>query len=653
MTDGGGKGSALGPESLPTADDAMRPLSSASAQLFRTEGAVFGHDGAAYRTTGRVVGHGGTGSAYFLDRYLLGQEDPEVCIAKVFSDEYLYQLRADDLARNSHALAVDNLSRIASLRHPGLLPIQVALPITDNHVTITPFGGQTLHRAVVAGELSHRRRAELLIGALRGLEALHDAGFLHRDVTLRNILVGESGDRPMLFDFDLSLSLDAERGTYRELYRGRILGSPGFSVPPETIEPELMDMRPDTSLDVFAIGGALFGLFAEGTPYGITEDMWGLLLRIADGVVIDGQSRVAYPDAVPTALRPLINRCLERDARRRPPSVGDVIRELSALLPALDGGPSPPPDISRTLRHSPSQDRVARLVAVHAARRDPSVSQTVLHAVDAALERHGYFVQRSLGRVKGHPIFLAAPVPELVAFGEFPGQNTYPKIVTAIDLSEAADREAILDLWLARFVPVLRQVRQGMLTALYRAVYDDESGYLFLFSELVDDPRFGPALDDHVLTSMEALGLGFFCARQIGRLHEHGIAHNNVSASALMFMAIGKSQCAQPAMVGLVDPSIHADAMAADVRRLSDLVLRWTFSAHVEAAPDLRLDQTRAHLQRILQSGHPGIDELIAAITRGIAAIDKNFRVLREHGGDLEDYMLVRVGHPLYARLWH
>lgn len=614
---------------------------------------MFGHQGAVYRTTGRTVGHGGTGSAYILDRFAPGADEPETCVGKVFSDEYLYQLRVDDLARRGHAAATDNLARIAGVRHPGLLPIYAAAAIADNHLTITPYGGDTLHRAVVSGDLSHRRRIALLIDALRGLDALHGAGFLHRDVTLRNILTGKDGASAMLFDFDLSLALDGTAGaTYRELYRGRILGSPGFSVAPETIEPELMDLVPAPSLDVFAIGGALFGLFAEGTPYGATEDMWGLLLRIADGIVTDGKSRIEYPAAVPVPLRALIDACLERDPRRRPPSVAEVIASLEAMLPALDQAPAPPPDISRTLRHSPSQDRVARLVAVHAARRDPSVSQTVLYEVDGALERHGYFVQRSLGRVKGHPIFLAAPVPELVAFGEFPGPNTYPKIVTAIDLSQSPDRDAILDRWFTRLVPVLRQVRQGLLPALYRALFDDDSGILFLFSELVDDPRFGPDLDAFALTSIEALGLGFFCARQIGRLHEHGVAHNNVSASALMFKAIGKSQCAHPSMVGLVDPSIREDAMAADVMRLADLVLRWTFSDHPAAVPDPRLDETGAHLHRILNGGRSGIDELMAAISSGLAAIDHNFRVLREHGGDLEDYMLVRVGHPLYARLW-
>ena len=38
------------------------------------------------------------------------------------------------------------------------------------------------------------------------------------------------------------------------------------------------------------------------------------------------------------------------------------------------------------------------------------------------------------------------------------------------------------------------------MTTLYRALYDESTGHLFLFSEFVDDPRFGSSLDELDLT---------------------------------------------------------------------------------------------------------------------------------------------------------
>jgi hypothetical protein len=85
-----------------------------------------------------------------------------------------------------------------------------------------------------------------------------------------------------------------------------VFGSPGYSVPPETVDPGLAELPVTLALDVFAVGGALHALFTDEMPYGKVDDMWGLLMRIGDGIVVGGKSRVHYPDSVPRALYPVI-----------------------------------------------------------------------------------------------------------------------------------------------------------------------------------------------------------------------------------------------------------------------------------------------------------------------------------------------------------
>src|SRR5262249_56830815 len=111
----------------------------------------------------------------------------------------------------------------------------------------------------------------------------------------------------------------------------------GYSVAPETVDPGLFDTPLSAALDVFAVGGALHALFTDQLPYGPTDDMWGLLVRIADGIVVGGKSNVHYPDAVPYALRPIIEGCLERDPGGRYPRVASIIHDLRAVMPELDG----------------------------------------------------------------------------------------------------------------------------------------------------------------------------------------------------------------------------------------------------------------------------------------------------------------------------
>ena len=103
---------------------------------------------------------------------------------------------------------------------------------------------------------------------------MHEARVLHRDFTLRNILVDSTWTGAKLFDFDLALSLDDVAGvSYKTHYQGRIFGSPGFSVPPEILDPGLMEcaitQRMDegttTRYSVRTRTGQEFNCFVGGT----------------------------------------------------------------------------------------------------------------------------------------------------------------------------------------------------------------------------------------------------------------------------------------------------------------------------------------------------------------------------------------------------
>jgi tRNA A-37 threonylcarbamoyl transferase component Bud32 len=504
-----------------------------------------------------------------------------------------------------------------------------------------------------------RRRVELLIQALYGLAALHENRVIHRDFTLRNILLEGKTNHAYLFDFDLAIHLDdIGRVTYKNHYQGRIFGSPGYSVPPEVLDPQLTDTAITTRLDTFAIGAAIYTLFTDQLPYGTTEDMWGLLVRIADGVVTGGNSSVDYPDAVPHVLRPIIEACLERDPGQRAGSVNAVAERLVSCLDQLGSAAEARhttlPATETTL--SPAQ----RVDSVHQNAPDKRVlTKEIILAVDSALNRYGYVVKKALGQVKTRSIFLATPDPELVATGQFPDANTFPKIVTAQDLKQVPNSQEVLDLWFGRYLPVLHSARQGLMTTLYRAVFDEDSGHLFLFSEFVDDPRFGTALEEvDDMTLPEALGLGYLVARQVSRLHDQGMAHNNVSPAALLLKGIPNTRQVHPAMVGLVDPSIEPEALVADVRKLAGLVLSWVHANKVEALdPRLRaiIDDLRHRLATYSFNesvAPPSIQGFVGAIADGLSALDYNFAVLREHGGDLDAYALLLVSHSLYSRLW-
>jgi hypothetical protein len=201
-------------------------------------------------------------------------------------------------------------------------------------------------------------------------------------------------------------------------------------------------------------------------------------------------------------------------------------------------------------------------------------------------------------------------------------------------------------------------VRQGLFTSLYKAIYDEFTGYLLLFSEFVDDPRFGTDLAQHDLSLVEAFGLSFLLVRQVAELHEHGLAHNNVSAASLMFKGVRDSRLVLPSMSGLVEPTTEKGAIQGDIRQMAGLILSWLRPGRVEATTQEvrpQLEDLRARLASIAfneQATPPGVDELFARVANALSAVDHNFRVLRENRGDLQDYVLLQLGHRLYHRLW-
>ena len=611
-------------------------------------GVVFRYNRYLYRTLGKHLSNGGMGAVYELERRDDNTGVVEAVVGKVFHANYLFQLRTDEVTRRDHHNNLAAMARIAAIEHPNILPTYVSAPIADNYLFITPRMGMTLLEAIPKHNLTPRARTKLLVQALEGLATLHAARLIHRDFTLRNILVDEGANVATVFDFDLAMSLDdLGAQTYRGYYKGRVFGSPGWSVAPETIDQALMDSPINTALDIYAIGGALHGLFTDQLLYGPADDMWALLIRIAEGVVVGGKSKVFYPDGFPQVLRSVIEGCIERDPTLRFPSIQAVVQLLRGVLREL-------PDDRPTRKSRSEKTKNHDVVIV----QDPTITREIVEAAERAVYNWGYAVERSLGRVRGHPIFLAAPLTELVESGQFPDANIFPKLVTVIDLNQIADPRAFVANWQQHFWPTLRRVRQGLLTSLHKVIYDDPTSSLLLFTEYVDEPRFGDRLGELDLHIDGALSLGFVVIRQVGALHEHGMAHNNISPNALLFKGSAATRMVMPAMIGLVEPAMGAEAMAGDCRQLAGMLLAWikpnrVAALHVRIQPIF--EGLRARLTAMAsdhQAKPPSIDELVSVVSDALALVDFNFSVLRDSGGDLQEYALLLLSLRTYHLLW-
>lgn len=313
---------------------------------------------------------------------------------------------------------------------------------------------------------------------------------------------------------------------------------------------------------------------------------------------------------------------------------------------------------SKRRMETSAEDAKAMAVNAVSTAADPSITSDMVKAAESAVYEWGYNVERALGRVRGHPIFLAVPRPDLVQSGGFPDANIFPKLVTVIDLTRIADPRAFVESWQRYFWPILKRVRQGLLTSLHKVIYDAATSTLLLFSEYVDDPRFGDRVNDADLHIDGALALGFVVVRQVAALHEHGMAHNNISPGALLFKGVAEARQVVPAMIGLVEPAMGAEAMAGDCRALSGMILTWLrpnriAALHVRIKPmfeALRAKLSSWAFDKTVQT--PSIDQLVALISDALALVDFNFSVLRDSGGDLQEYALLLISLRVYHLLW-
>jgi serine/threonine protein kinase len=170
--------------------------------------------------------------------------------------------------------------------------------------------GPSLSQLVNAsGPLSAASVLPLAAGLAEGLAAIHSAGVVHRDLKPSNVLMAEDG--PRLVDFGISRSVEAPTLTAT----GMVIGSPGFMSPEQA---EGLEVGPPS--DIFGLGALLtFAATGEG-PFGSGATVV-LLYRVVH----------AEPNTsgLPTEIRALVQRCLDKNPRRRP-TAAELLAELSA-----------------------------------------------------------------------------------------------------------------------------------------------------------------------------------------------------------------------------------------------------------------------------------------------------------------------------------
>jgi hypothetical protein len=233
-----------------------------------------------------------------------------------------------DLVEPARILREAQLLRV--LRHPNVVNFLGLYRTVSGQLALVYelVRGPGLHELVDGEPLEPGRAMQLLEGIAAGLQHLHDAGLVHRDLKSENVLVGPRLT-PKLLDFGL-LRPEAPGGTLTAT--GVIAGTPQFSAP------EVFDGEPATARsDLFSLGVLAFEMLYGTVPFP------GGIIEVMHAHRQDKPPTIPPGSPLPATLAGAFEAVLARDPTARPGSAPELVATLRA---GLEGhGLAPPSSI--------------------------------------------------------------------------------------------------------------------------------------------------------------------------------------------------------------------------------------------------------------------------------------------------------------------
>jgi eukaryotic-like serine/threonine-protein kinase len=239
--------------------------------------------------------------------------------------EVAIKLIPEDFARDATRMArfTREAQVLASLNHPNIAAIY---GVEDRALIMELVEGQTLSERIKQGAIPIDEALDIARQIADGLEAAHNKGIVHRDLKPANIKITPGGTVKLL-DFGLAKAEgpwsattsveDAPTLTVASTGAGVILGTAAYMAPEQA-----RGRNVDKRADIWAFGVILYEMLTG-------EQMF------EGDTVTDVLASVVRQDPdlkrVPERVRPLLQRCLEKDPKRRLRDAGDAMLLLDSV----------------------------------------------------------------------------------------------------------------------------------------------------------------------------------------------------------------------------------------------------------------------------------------------------------------------------------
>jgi Protein kinase domain/PASTA domain len=269
---------------------------------------------AGYRIE-RALGRGGMGLVYLATELRLERPVALKIIRSEIADDERFRERFRSESRTA-----------ASVEDPRVVTV-FAAGERDGlaYVAMRYVPGVDLERLTSSrGPLRAERAGTVIAQVAEGLDAVHAAGLVHRDVKPANVIVAEGetvkdDPRAYLTDFGLAKSVAGAGGLTAT---GEVIGTVDYMAPEQ-----IQGGRVDARADVYALGGVLFHAITGEVPYPAPESSAKMWAHLSEPPPSPASRSVG-----PGVLDDVIRRAMAKDPAHRYPSAGDLGRAALAAV---------------------------------------------------------------------------------------------------------------------------------------------------------------------------------------------------------------------------------------------------------------------------------------------------------------------------------
>jgi serine/threonine protein kinase len=285
------------------------------------------------------IGEGGMGAVYKARKP--GSEEL-VAVKMLFPEKTSNSIVLKRFEQEFHAALRLDHPHVVRVLDCGVTP-------KFHYLVMELIEGMSLGQRIVKhGRLKEAEAVEIILQVATGLQQIHEAGLIHRDVKPDNILLA-SGDVAKLSDLGLVKVLGDEIDLTRP---NTGLGTPNYMAPEQFSDAKHADAR----CDIYSLGATLYTAitgqvpFRASTPVAVFKKKQACQLTPARSLV----------PALSEAVERTINRSLNLDPRNRHGSCKEFIAELTGKvsgrsghgekrleMPPAQAAPPRPPDKER------------------------------------------------------------------------------------------------------------------------------------------------------------------------------------------------------------------------------------------------------------------------------------------------------------------